>query len=37
MAYGEGIMFDAIAGAGVMPSIEDLRAGLSEFLSGMLS
>lgn len=37
VAYGEGIMFDAIAGAGVMPSIEDLRAGLSEFLSGMLS
>ncbi|MEU7892685.1 TetR/AcrR family transcriptional regulator [Nonomuraea sp. NPDC049152] len=37
VAYGEGVMFDAIAGAGVMPSIEDLRAGLSEFLSGMLS
>ncbi|MEU4327948.1 TetR/AcrR family transcriptional regulator [Nonomuraea dietziae] len=36
VAYGEGIMFDAIAGAGVTPSIEDLTAGLTEFLSGML-
>ncbi|MEU4544024.1 TetR/AcrR family transcriptional regulator [Nonomuraea dietziae] len=36
VAYGEGIMFDAIAGAGVTPSLEDLTAGLTEFLSGML-
>ncbi|MEV2265559.1 TetR/AcrR family transcriptional regulator [Nonomuraea africana] len=36
VAYGEGIMFDAIAGAGVTPTIDDLRAGLREFLSGML-
>ncbi|MGW4468296.1 TetR/AcrR family transcriptional regulator [Nonomuraea sp. NPDC004354] len=37
VAYGEGVMFDAIAGAGTTPTPEDLRAGIGEFLSGMLS
>ncbi|MEU7001119.1 hypothetical protein [Nonomuraea sp. NPDC046570] len=37
VAFGEGVMFDAIAGAGAMPSPEELREGLRELLAGMLS
>ncbi len=37
VAFGEGIMFDAIAGAGAEPSLEDLREALRELLAGMLT
>lgn len=36
VVFGEGIMFDAIAGAGEMPSLDDLREGMRELLRGML-
>jgi hypothetical protein len=36
VAFGEGIMFDAIVGAGTEPSLEDLREALRELLAGML-
>lgn len=36
VAYIEGILFDAIAGAGGEPSEDDLRAGVRELLAGML-
>ncbi|MFG1945189.1 TetR/AcrR family transcriptional regulator [Nonomuraea sp. NPDC048826] len=36
VAFAEGVMFDAIAGAGAEPSPEDLRAGIRELLTGML-
>ncbi|MCA2185105.1 TetR/AcrR family transcriptional regulator [Nonomuraea cavernae] len=37
VAYGEGIMFDAIAGAGAEPSLDELRAAMRELLTGMLA
>ncbi|MEU8248118.1 TetR/AcrR family transcriptional regulator [Nonomuraea sp. NPDC048916] len=37
VAYGEGIMFDAIAGAGAEPSLDELRAAIRELLAGMLA
>ncbi|MFD1536547.1 TetR/AcrR family transcriptional regulator [Nonomuraea guangzhouensis] len=36
VAFGEGIMFDSIAGAGDAPSLDDLREAVREFLRGML-
>jgi hypothetical protein len=36
VAYGEGVIFDAVAGAGGVPAPEELRAGMREILSGML-
>ncbi|WP_067173105.1 TetR/AcrR family transcriptional regulator [Microtetraspora niveoalba] len=37
VAFAEGILFDAIVGAGATPSVEDLRAAFAEFLRGALS
>ncbi|GIH77981.1 TetR/AcrR family transcriptional regulator [Planobispora longispora] len=36
VAFGEGIMFDAVAGAGAEPVLDDIRLGLRELLRGML-
>ncbi|MEU7740046.1 TetR family transcriptional regulator C-terminal domain-containing protein [Nonomuraea sp. NPDC049158] len=36
VAFGEGIMFDAIAGAGTVPSLDDLREAVRDLLRGML-
>ncbi|MCP2349094.1 TetR/AcrR family transcriptional regulator [Nonomuraea roseoviolacea] len=36
VAFTEGLMFDAIAGAGESPSPEDARAAMRELLDGML-
>jgi DNA-binding transcriptional regulator YbjK len=36
VAFAEGTMFDAIAGAGATPSQDDLRHALQELLDGML-
>lgn len=36
VAFGEGIMFDAIAGAGVEPTFDELREAVRELLAGML-
>ncbi|MFD8555813.1 TetR/AcrR family transcriptional regulator [Streptosporangium canum] len=36
VAFGEGVMFDAIAGAGTEPTPDDLRRGVEELLRGML-
>ncbi|WP_308168347.1 TetR family transcriptional regulator C-terminal domain-containing protein [Nonomuraea sp. NEAU-A123] len=36
VAFGEGIMFDSIAGAGDAPSLDDLREAVRELLRGML-
>ncbi|MEU9885097.1 TetR/AcrR family transcriptional regulator [Sphaerisporangium sp. NPDC051011] len=36
VAYGEGVIFDAVAGAGGVPALADLRAGMREILNGML-
>lgn len=36
VAFAEGVLFDAIAGAGTEPTPEDLRLGLRELLRGML-
>ncbi|MER5418261.1 TetR/AcrR family transcriptional regulator [Streptosporangium roseum] len=36
VAFGEGVMFDAIVGAGVQPTLDDLRLGIGELLRGML-
>ncbi|MEU4225494.1 TetR family transcriptional regulator C-terminal domain-containing protein [Nonomuraea sp. NPDC026600] len=36
VAFGEGIMFDSIAGAGEAPSLDDLREAVRELLRGML-
>ncbi|MFI9559990.1 TetR/AcrR family transcriptional regulator [Nonomuraea endophytica] len=35
IAYAEGLVFDALAGAGEIPSYEDLRKGLEELVRGM--
>ncbi|MDH2427445.1 TetR/AcrR family transcriptional regulator [Sphaerisporangium sp. TRM90804] len=37
VAYGEGVIFDAIAGAGAVPTLQELTAGTTELLRGMLS
>ncbi|MFI7448885.1 TetR/AcrR family transcriptional regulator [Nonomuraea sp. NPDC049714] len=36
VAFGEGIMFDAIAGAGTEPTLDELREAVRELLAGML-
>ncbi|UOE21897.1 TetR family transcriptional regulator C-terminal domain-containing protein [Thermobifida halotolerans] len=36
VAFVEGLLFDAVAGAGAEPTPEDLRTGLRELLRGML-
>ncbi|MEV0378692.1 TetR/AcrR family transcriptional regulator [Nonomuraea sp. NPDC050643] len=36
VAFGEGLMFDAIAGAGAVPTLEELHDGLRDLLTGML-
>ncbi|SFL02332.1 transcriptional regulator, TetR family [Streptosporangium canum] len=36
VAFGEGVMFDAIVGAGAQPTLDDLRLGIGELLKGML-
>ncbi|MEV0196990.1 TetR family transcriptional regulator C-terminal domain-containing protein [Nonomuraea sp. NPDC050691] len=36
VAFTEGVMFDAIAGAGEIPSRDDTRAAMHELLDGML-
>jgi len=36
VAFGEGVMFDALIGAGAEPALDDLRLGVREFLRGML-
>lgn len=37
VAYAEGLLFDAVAGAGGTPDEEELHTGLRELLRGMLS
>ncbi|MDP9849844.1 TetR/AcrR family transcriptional regulator [Streptosporangium lutulentum] len=37
VAFGEGVMFDAIVGAGAEPTLDDLRLGARELLRGMLA
>ncbi|GLW12314.1 hypothetical protein Misp01_74420 [Microtetraspora sp. NBRC 13810] len=37
VAFAEGMLFDAVAGAGARPSRADLRAGVGEILRGMLT
>ncbi|MBG0815557.1 TetR/AcrR family transcriptional regulator [Planomonospora sp. ID82291] len=37
VAFGEGVMFDAIVGAGTEPTLDELRLGARELLAGMLS
>ncbi|MEV0996438.1 TetR family transcriptional regulator C-terminal domain-containing protein [Nonomuraea sp. NPDC050202] len=36
VAFGEGLMFDAIAGAGSVPTPAELEAALDDLLAGML-
>ncbi|MEV8632006.1 TetR/AcrR family transcriptional regulator [Streptosporangium sp. NPDC051023] len=36
VAFSEGVMFDAIVGAGAAPTLDDLRLGVGELLRGML-
>ncbi|WP_246083189.1 TetR/AcrR family transcriptional regulator [Nonomuraea diastatica] len=36
VAFSEGLMFDAIVGAGGMPTFEELRQAVEDFLAGML-
>ncbi|WP_424535776.1 TetR/AcrR family transcriptional regulator [Sphaerisporangium viridialbum] len=36
VAFGEGVLFDAVAGAGAVPGLEELRDGMRELLRGML-
>ncbi|MER7127575.1 TetR/AcrR family transcriptional regulator [Streptosporangium saharense] len=36
VAFGEGVMFDTIAGSGSEPTLDDLRLGLAELLRGMV-
>ncbi|WP_043630170.1 TetR/AcrR family transcriptional regulator [Nonomuraea candida] len=36
VAFGEGLMFDAIAGAGPVPTVPQLEAALRALLSGLL-
>ncbi|WP_433243346.1 TetR/AcrR family transcriptional regulator [Streptosporangium sp. CA-135522] len=37
VAFSEGVMFDALIGAGTPPTLEDLRLGIGELLRGMLA
>lgn len=37
VAFGEGLLFDAVAGAGETPSLEDLQAAFRELLGGFLA
>jgi DNA-binding transcriptional regulator YbjK len=37
VAFGEGVIFDAVAGAGAVPTEEELRSGMREILHGMLN
>lgn len=37
VAFGEGILFDAVAGAGGTPSLEDLKAAFHELLNGIFA
>lgn len=37
VAYSEGIMFDAVAGAGAEPSPAELREAIQDLLTGMLT
>ncbi|MFC4586295.1 TetR/AcrR family transcriptional regulator [Sphaerisporangium corydalis] len=37
VAFGEGVIFDAVAGAGTVPSLAELHAGMRELLHGMLT
>ncbi|MGP3963676.1 TetR/AcrR family transcriptional regulator [Nonomuraea sp. 3N208] len=36
VAFGEGLMFDAIAGAGGMPTLDELIEAMRDLLTGML-
>ncbi|UBU11786.1 TetR/AcrR family transcriptional regulator [Nonomuraea gerenzanensis] len=36
VAFGEGLMFDAIAGAGSVPTLEELADAVRDLLAGML-
>lgn len=36
VAFSEGVIFDAVIGAGVEPTLDDLRLGIGELLRGML-
>ncbi|MFC4122547.1 TetR/AcrR family transcriptional regulator [Nonomuraea zeae] len=36
VAFGEGVMFDAIAGAGTTPTLDELNEALRDLLAGML-
>ncbi|MGS2644144.1 TetR/AcrR family transcriptional regulator [Streptosporangium sp. G12] len=36
IAFSEGVIFDAVVGAGAEPTLEDLRLGVRELLRGML-
>ncbi|GAA3156018.1 TetR/AcrR family transcriptional regulator [Planomonospora alba] len=37
VVFAEGVMFDAVVGAGAEPTLDDLRLGIGELLRGMLS
>lgn len=37
MALGEGLMFDAIAGAGTTPTLDELTVAVRDLLTGMLN
>ncbi|MGW2158135.1 TetR/AcrR family transcriptional regulator [Nonomuraea sp. NPDC001699] len=36
VAFGEGLMFDAIAGAGAVPTLDELTLAMADLLAGML-
>jgi hypothetical protein len=36
VAFGEGLMFDAIAGAGSVPTLDELHEAMRDLLAGML-
>ncbi|MER5644379.1 TetR/AcrR family transcriptional regulator [Streptosporangium sp. NPDC002524] len=36
VAFSEGVIFDAVIGAGADPTLDDLRLGIGELLRGML-
>ncbi|MEV5573379.1 TetR family transcriptional regulator C-terminal domain-containing protein [Spirillospora sp. NPDC052269] len=36
VAFHEGVLFDALAGAGDVPSLDDLRRATADFLAGIL-
>ncbi|MEU4829616.1 TetR/AcrR family transcriptional regulator [Streptosporangium sp. NPDC023615] len=36
VAFSEGVMFDAVVGAGTEPTLDDLRLGIGELLRGVL-